>query len=139
MGSKIFLLLGLLMAIVLLISSEVAARDLAETSADLNQNAEEAKETNGFDDAKDRGYGNPGYGGGRGGYGGHPGGGRGGNGGYPGGRGGNGGYPGGGRGGYGGGHCRYGCCGRGYYGRGCRCCSYAGEAVEANTEDKPRN
>ncbi|KAJ4713618.1 Glycine-rich protein [Melia azedarach] len=135
MGSKVFLVLGLLMAIVLLISSEVAARDLAETSTDLNQNAEEA---NGFDDAKDGGYG--GYPGGRGGYGGYPGGGRGGYGGYPGGgRGGYGGYPGGGRGGYGGGHCRYGCCGRGYYGGGCRCCSYAGEAVEANTEDKPQN
>ncbi|KAH9793538.1 hypothetical protein WN944_011044 [Citrus x changshan-huyou] len=134
MGSKVFLMLGLLVSIVLLISSEAAARDLAETSNDDQKNGEVAGETNGVDDAKyNGGYG--GYpGGGRGGYGGYPGGGRGGYGGYP----GRGGYGGGGR-GHGGGYCRYGCCGRGYYGRGCRCCSYAGEAVNAQTEAEPQN
>ncbi|KDO58487.1 hypothetical protein CISIN_1g032762mg [Citrus sinensis] len=119
MGSKVFLMLGLLVSIVLLISSEAAARDLAETSNDDQKNGEVAGETNGVDDAKYNG-----------GYGGYPGGGRG----YP----GRGGYGGGGR-GHGGGYCRYGCCGRGYYGRGCRCCSYAGEAVNAQTEAEPQN
>ncbi|CAK9133402.1 unnamed protein product [Ilex paraguariensis] len=145
MGSKAFLFLGLSMAIVLLITSEVAARELAETST-TNENTDE---TNGVDDAK---YPGGGYGGNPGGgYGGYPGGGYGG---YPGG--GYGGYPGGGRGGYGsrsgyggrggnggrggGGNCYYGCCGRGYYGSGCgRCCSYAGEAMDVETEAKPHN
>ncbi|CBI28785.3 unnamed protein product, partial [Vitis vinifera] len=168
MGSKAFVFLALLWAVLLLISSEVAARDLAETSTEQKK-TEVAAKTNGVDDAKYPGYGgypgggNGGYPGG--GYGGYPGGGNGGypgggNGGYPGGGnggypgGGNGGYPGGGnggsgrggyggnqgRGGYGGGYCRYGCCSGGSYGRGCRrCCSYAGEAVEAETKAKPQN
>ncbi|KAI9176324.1 hypothetical protein LWI28_001390 [Acer negundo] len=113
MGSKGFLLLGLLAAIVLLIiSSEVAARDLDETSTAVKPNAND--ETSGsLDDAK---YG--GYGGGRGGYGG--------------------GRDGGGYGG--GGHCRYGCCGDYYGGGGCRCCFYPGEVAEdAEIEAKPHN
>nr|CEG62450.1 Glycine rich protein [Cucumis sativus] len=115
MSSKAFVFLGLFLAFVLLLSSEVAARDLAETSSKTDNEA--TVETNGVEDAKygrggyDRGYGgghDRGYGGGRGGYGrGH--------------YGGRGGY-GGGRGGYGRG-CRYGRCGH-------KCCSYAGEVVE---------
>ncbi|KAB1199214.1 Glycine-rich protein [Morella rubra] len=127
MGSKAFLLLGLMFAIVLLISSEVAARDLAETTSE--QHAEAATMGSEVDDAK---YQGGGYGGGPGGgYGGGPGGGYGG---------------GPGRGGYGGGGggrergCYYGCCRRAYYGRGCeRCCSYAGEAVDAETKAEPQN
>ncbi|CDP22199.1 unnamed protein product [Coffea canephora] len=69
-------------------------------------------ETNGVEEAR--------YGGG--GYGGYPGEGYGG-------------YPGGGYGG-GGGYCRYGCCGRSYYGRGCRCCAYPGQAVDAEPQNK---
>ncbi|KAJ1389034.1 Glycine rich protein [Sesbania bispinosa] len=142
MGSKkaLILILGLL-AMVLLISSEVAARDLAETSSNSKEGHEVVEKTNGVNDAKYGGY--PGYGGGYGGgYPGYGGGypGRGGyGGGYPGRGGYGGGYPG--RGGYGGGYpgrggyCRYGCCGGGYYG-GCRRCCYAGEAV---TEDNTHN
>nr|XP_027116945.1 glycine-rich protein-like [Coffea arabica] len=111
MGSKAILFLCLL-AVVLMIALEVTARDLAE-----NTNAAE-KSTNGLEESKYPG----------GGYGGNPGGGYGG---YP-----DGGY-GGGRGGYGGGRCHYGCCGRGYYG--CRCCTYAGEAVDAKPETEPQN
>ncbi|CAA3029330.1 Hypothetical predicted protein [Olea europaea subsp. europaea] len=112
MGSKTILLLGLL-AMVLLIASEVSARKLSQTSDD-----KEAEKTNGVDEAKYQG----------GGYGGYPGGG------YPGG-----GY-GGNRGGYGGGgQCRYGCCRRSYYRGSCRCCTYAGEAVDAEPEAKPHN
>ncbi|GAV62404.1 GRP domain-containing protein [Cephalotus follicularis] len=93
MGFKVFLFLGLLSAIVLLISSNVAARDLAETSTE-----EANKETNGVNDAK--------YGDDRGGWGGgHEGGWRGPGGGYEGGRGG--GYRGGGGRGYG---YYHGCC-----------------------------
>ncbi|KAK0588473.1 hypothetical protein LWI29_001469 [Acer saccharum] len=131
MGSKGFLLLGLLAAIVLLIiSSEVAARDPDETSTAVKPNAND-EASGSLGDAK---YG--GYGGGRGGYGGGHGGG-----GYGGGRGG-GGYGGGrGRGGYGGGgHCRYGCCGDYYGGGGCRCCFYPGDVAEdAEIEAKPHN
>ncbi|XP_027166152.1 cold and drought-regulated protein CORA-like [Coffea eugenioides] len=82
MGSKAILFLCLLV-VVLMIASEVTARDLAE-----NSNAAE-KSTNGLEESKYPG----------GGYGGYPGGGYGG---YP-----DGGYGGGGR----GGRCRYGCCG----------------------------
>ncbi|XP_022849347.1 glycine-rich protein 3 short isoform-like [Olea europaea var. sylvestris] len=125
MGSKTILLLGLL-AMVLLIASEVSARELSQTSTD-----KEAEKTNGVEESK--------YGGGNGGYpgGGYPGGGYGGNhgGGYGGNRGG--GY-GGNRGG-GGGYCRHGCCGQKHYGGGCRCCTYAGEAVDAEPEAKPHN
>ncbi|KAA8524780.1 hypothetical protein F0562_011203 [Nyssa sinensis] len=118
MGSRVILFLVLSLAFVLLITSEVAARELAETSTS-KENTHEAEESNGIDNTK--------YGG----YGGYPGGGYGG---YPGG-----GY-GGGRGGYGGGHCRHSCCRRSDHGRGCsRCCSYAGEAMDAETETKPHN
>ncbi|CAN6701883.1 unnamed protein product [Malus baccata var. baccata] len=109
MVSKTFICFGLLLAIVLLISSEVAA-NAAETTTNPN----------GVGDAK---YGG-GYKGdpGRGGYGGNPS--RGGYGGNP-GRGGNGG---GGR----GGRCYYGCCRWSYNGREClRCCNHAGQAVDA--------
>ncbi|RVW59891.1 hypothetical protein CK203_100549 [Vitis vinifera] len=113
MGSKAFVFLALLWAVLLLISSEVAARDLAETSTEqertnvhyinliyLKTAAEAAAKTNGVDDAKYPGNGGPpamGYG-------------------DPGGE--NGGYPGGGNGGYPG------------HGR---------EAVEAETKAKPQN
>ncbi|KVI10658.1 abscisic acid and environmental stress-inducible protein-like [Cynara cardunculus var. scolymus] len=117
MASKTFLLLALAFAVVLLVSSQIAAaKDLDESEV------EDAKY--GRDD---RGYYN---GGGRGGYNG------GGRGGYNNG-GGRGGYNnGGGRGGYnhgggrGRGYCRYGCCGGGrYYNGGCRCCSTLAEAT----------
>ncbi|OWM79776.1 glycine-rich protein-like [Punica granatum] len=65
MSSRVFLLLGLLAAIVLLLASDAAARDLAETTST------EKNEENGVDDAK--------YSDGRGGYNGqYPGGGYGG-------------------------------------------------------------
>ncbi|GAV88640.1 GRP domain-containing protein [Cephalotus follicularis] len=101
MGFKFFLLLAL--AIVLLISSNVVARDLAETST-VNENEEANKETKGVNDEKYGGWGGyGGYGGGGRGYGGYGGyGGRGGGwGGGGGGYGGYGGYGGGGYGGYG--------------------------------------
>ncbi|KAL9250432.1 hypothetical protein AKJ16_DCAP26554 [Drosera capensis] len=122
MSSKLIFVFLAFLAIVLAISSEANARDLAEKST------EEAT----FGDAKYYGYGpgyggyGPGYGGygGRGGYGGYGGrGGYGGYGGYP--RGGYGGYPGGGYGGYRGGG--YG----GYPGHG----GYIGHA-DAKVEDK---
>ncbi|KAF3455393.1 hypothetical protein FNV43_RR00016 [Rhamnella rubrinervis] len=98
MGSKAFVFLGLLLAIVVLISSEVSARDLAaETSTDKEH--EEPNELN--EDGRS------GYNGGRGGYPGHGGGG----GGYPGHGGGGGGYPG--HGGGGGGYPGHGGRGRG--------------------------
>ncbi|KAF3456034.1 hypothetical protein FNV43_RR00677 [Rhamnella rubrinervis] len=117
MGSKAFLFLGLLLAIVLLISSEVSARDLAETSPD-NKNVDAIGKPDGVSETQYGGYPGGGYNGGRGGY--------------------NGGSP---RHGGGGGSCYYGCCRRSYYGRGCsRCCSYAGEAVDAEPEAaKPHN
>ncbi|KAK4420068.1 Glycine-rich protein [Sesamum alatum] len=124
MGSKAIIFVGFFLAIVLLISSEVAARELAETSKAVDA-SKEAEKTNGaaVDDVK---YPGGGYGGPGGGYGG-PGGGRGG-------------YPG--RGGYNGrrgGYCRYGCCGRRYYGGGCRCCTYAGEKADAEALAKPQH
>ncbi|RZC75826.1 hypothetical protein C5167_000064 [Papaver somniferum] len=110
---RFFILLGLLIAVDALISSEVsAAKDLAERTRETAENNE-------LQDAK--------YGGNQGGY---PG-----NGGYQGG----GGYPGnGGGGGRGGGgrrggayRCRHGCCDRGGYYRGdCRNCCYS--AAQAN-------
>ncbi|KAK4770220.1 hypothetical protein SAY87_030752 [Trapa incisa] len=125
MNSRVFLLLGLLAAFVLLFASEVMARELAETTS-----ATDKKDADGVKDAKYPG----------GGYGGYPGGGYGG---YPGG--GYGGYPGGGYGGYpggrygGGGRCRYGCCGGGGYYRRCRCCASAAEAAQKGVEVKPQN
>nr|CAN72295.1 hypothetical protein VITISV_041009 [Vitis vinifera] len=83
MGSKAFVFLALLWAVLLLISSEVAARDLAETSTE-QEKTEAAAKTNGVDDAKYPGNGGPpamGYGDPGGENGGYPGGG---NGGYPG-------------------------------------------------------
>ncbi|XP_075512075.1 uncharacterized protein LOC142547596 isoform X1 [Primulina tabacum] len=129
MGYKALVFLGFLVAMALLISSEVAARELAETtnSVEASQETEETEVGDQYGGGYGRGRG--GYGGGRGGYGG--------------GRGGRGGYGGGGRGGYGGGRggrCRYGCCGGGRYGGGCRCCSYAGQAVDPDfVEDETQN
>ncbi|KAK6151838.1 hypothetical protein DH2020_014473 [Rehmannia glutinosa] len=113
MGSKVIVFLVLFLATVFLISSEVAARELEETSNTVDTSLiNTAKETNGeVNDAKYPG----------GGYGGYPGGGYGG-----------------GRGGYGrgrGGYCRYGCCGRSYYRGGCRCCTYAGEKADAEPQN----
>ncbi|KAG5545705.1 hypothetical protein RHGRI_018000 [Rhododendron griersonianum] len=91
MGSKVIVFLGLFLAIVLLITSEVTAKDLAETSTSTEQ-------TNGVEDAKyggEHGRGG-GHEGGRGGHGGRGGG-------YEGGHGGRGGGHEGGRGGRGGG------------------------------------
>ncbi|KAJ4713616.1 Glycine-rich protein [Melia azedarach] len=120
MGSKIFLLFGVSTAIfvLLLISSEVEARDLAESSptTDLKKKAKEAATVpNGIKDGPYLGYGDP-----PGGYGAPPGG------------------------GYAnvprGSGCPYGCCRGGYNGKGCTCCSYAGQAaVQANNQPKPHN
>ncbi|XP_031262229.1 galectin-3-like [Pistacia vera] len=52
MGSRAFLLSGLLLAILLLISSEVAARDLAQTSTEKQNAKESSTGTNGVDEAK---------------------------------------------------------------------------------------
>ncbi|XP_074365530.1 glycine-rich protein HC1-like [Apium graveolens] len=124
MGSKIVLLLGLSIAFAVLISSEVAARDLAETTT------------------QPEGYHGGGYNNGGGGY--HNGGGGYNNGGgYHNGGGGynnGGGYHNGGGGGYhnGGG-------GGGHHGGGCyhychgRCCSAAEEAALKATQVKPQN
>ncbi|XP_041006074.1 glycine-rich protein-like [Juglans microcarpa x Juglans regia] len=72
MGSKAFVLLGLVLACIMLlmISSEVAARDLAETSSD-QENAEFTKDIDGVNGIVDT-DGN--YGGGKGKYGGRRGG-----------------------------------------------------------------
>ncbi|XP_073145589.1 glycine-rich protein-like [Henckelia pumila] len=134
MGSKALVFVGIFVAMLFLISSEVAARELAETTNSVDASTETE-----VGDQYGGGYGSGrgGYGSGRGGYGGGRGGYGGGRGGY--GGGGRGGY-GGGRGGYGGGgRCPYGCCGgRGYYR--CRCCSYAGEAVDPDfVEAETRN
>nr|XP_027116946.1 prisilkin-39-like [Coffea arabica] len=136
MSSKKLLLSCISLPIVLMITSQVDARELAETSTSVsvdNSKTEEAKYPGGYGGYPGGGYGGypgGGYGGyPGGGYGGYPGGGYGG---YPGGR--YGGYPGGGRGGYGG-NCRFGCCGRNYYGGGCRCCYYPGQAVDAEPQN----
>ncbi|CAH9142261.1 unnamed protein product [Cuscuta epithymum] len=136
MASKAFILTGLSLTLVLLVASEVSARDLAETST--KNVAEKANEDHKHVD----GYGGGGhYGGGGGGPygggGGHYGGGGGQYGGGGGQYGGGGGHygGGGGHGGGGGGHggCRYGCCG---YGCG-RCCSYQGEAADEAAAGQP--
>ncbi|XP_010557682.1 PREDICTED: glycine-rich protein 3 short isoform-like [Tarenaya hassleriana] len=124
MASKSLVLLGLF--VVLLVASEVAARDLAETST--HKNNEVAEETHHPDQYGGRYGGGGHYGGGGGHYGG--------GGGHYGGGGGHYGGGGGHRGGGGGGGCRYGCCYRGYYGCS-RCCSYAGEAVQTQPENEP--
>ncbi|KAL7145357.1 hypothetical protein ABFS83_07G077200 [Erythranthe nasuta] len=112
MASKAIVYLVLFLAMVVFMSSEVAARDLTQTSNTVDTSTE-VEETNGaVNDAK--------YGGGNGGYGGNYGGGRGSN--YGGGR---------------GGRCRYGCCGRSYYRGGCRCCTFAGQKVDAKPQPKP--
>ncbi|XP_049370062.1 glycine-rich cell wall structural protein-like isoform X3 [Solanum verrucosum] len=151
MGLKAFILLSLVLAIFAIVTSDVAAGELAESSTTTMENTKKSEKKNEVNDAKypGGGYGGyPGGGGGRGGYGGYPGGGggRGGYGGYPGGgggRGGYGGYPGGGRGrggGGGGGYCSYGCCERNYYGNGCnRCCYSKSEAMNKVTQAKPHN
>ncbi|XP_055812026.1 glycine-rich protein-like [Solanum dulcamara] len=115
MGLKVFMLLSLALAILVILTSEVAARELAESSTNTVEITKKSEKENEINDAKYPGGGYPG-----GGYGGYPGGGYGGYpgrwyGGYP-GRWYGGGYP-------GGGYCRYGCCRRNYYGDGCyRCC-----------------
>ncbi|KAL3329403.1 hypothetical protein AABB24_036474, partial [Solanum stoloniferum] len=142
MGLKAFILLILVLAIFAIVTSDVAARELAESSTTTMENTKKSEKKNEVNDAKYPGGGYGGYPGG-----GYPGGGRGGYGGYPGGgggRGGYGGYPGGGRGhgrgGYGGGYCSYGCCERNYYGNGCnRCCYSKSEAVNKVTQAKPHN
>ncbi|XP_042752169.1 dormancy-associated protein 2-like [Lactuca sativa] len=125
MSSKTFLLLALVLATILFISSEMAAAKNLEP----NNHSEVEDAKYGGDD---RGYNNGGggYNNGGGGY-------NNGGGGYNngGGRYNNGGgryNNGGGRynGGRGGGYCRYGCCGGGrYYNGGCRCCSTYAEAT----------
>ncbi|MQM21426.1 hypothetical protein Taro_054465, partial [Colocasia esculenta] len=116
MACKVFILGLVLVAALLLISSEVSARELVEEAG--------AKEKEAIEGSKQYG-----------GYGGYPGGGYGG-------------YPGGGYGGYPRGvyyppwrrpypYCRWGCCGRGWYGR-CRCCIYPGEVPEAGVEAEPK-
>ncbi|KAL0283305.1 UNVERIFIED_CONTAM: hypothetical protein Sradi_2017500 [Sesamum radiatum] len=74
MGSKAIIFLIFFLATVLLISSEVAARELAQTSTAIDA-SKEAEKTNGaaVDDVKYPGGGYGGYPGG--GYGGYPGGG----------------------------------------------------------------
>ncbi|XP_060182626.1 glycine-rich protein-like isoform X1 [Lycium barbarum] len=145
MNSKAFLFLGLCLAIFIMISTEVLARELAETSTTIEEDSKKSEHKNEVHEAQYGGYPGGGYPGGGHHGGGYPGGGHGG-GGYPGGgRGGGGrgggGYPGGGRGGGGGrrgGYCRYGCCRRDYHG--CyRCCSYKGEAMDKVTQAKPQN
>ncbi|XP_056177538.1 glycine-rich protein-like [Syzygium oleosum] len=128
MSSRVLILLSVLVSCVLVISSEVSFRELAETTSKVEDATSTATtETNDVNDAKYGGYG--GYQGGRE----YPGSGSRG---YP----GQGGH-GSGRGGYGQ-CCPYGCCGsrRRHYGGGsCRCCAYAGEAAETEPEEKPQN
>ncbi|KAM6548438.1 hypothetical protein CsatB_020114 [Cannabis sativa] len=116
MGSKTLVYIGLLLAIVLLICSDVAAKEQADINAAENKNVDATP--NGVDDAK--------YGGNNGGYPGNGGGGS---------R--NGGFSGGGsRGGRS--RCYHSCCRWNYRRDECvRCCSYAGETVI--TEAKPHN
>ncbi|XP_059297480.1 glycine-rich protein-like isoform X2 [Lycium ferocissimum] len=114
MGSKAFLFLGLVLAIFLMIRSEVVARELAETS-NLKSDNENEVHVDGLEDYVQHGIGNDG----RGGY-----------------------YGGGGHGHRGGGYkrkgCRYGCCKK--YNYVCkRCCSSAGEAMDKVTEAQPQN
>ncbi|KAI8562620.1 hypothetical protein RHMOL_Rhmol03G0048900 [Rhododendron molle] len=52
MGSKAMVFLGLFLAIALLISSEVTARDLAETTTTSTTPTTADQQTNGIDDAK---------------------------------------------------------------------------------------
>ena len=114
MSSKLFILLGLCLAVSLLIASEVSARELAETTVHASSDTTEADKRNEHIDGYGGGGGHYGGGGGHyGGGGGHYGGG----GGHYGGGGGH--YGGGG----GGGHCRHGYCGHG-------CCGYKGEAAD---------
>ncbi|KAL3329400.1 hypothetical protein AABB24_036474 [Solanum stoloniferum] len=113
MGLKAFILLILVLAIFAIVTSDVAARELAESSTTTMENTKKSEKKNEVNDAKYPG----------GGYGGYPGGGRGH-----------------GRGGYGGGYCSYGCCERNYYGNGCnRCCYSKSEAVNKVTQAKPHN
>ncbi|XP_060180667.1 uncharacterized protein LOC132610382 [Lycium barbarum] len=99
MGSKAFMVLGIVLAIFLVLTSEVAARELAQSSTTSQDNGQENELNDAkFLDVVIHGHrGGMGRGMGRGGFEGGYGGGRGYNGGYP--RGGYGGYyPGGGRG-----------------------------------------
>ncbi|KAM6548440.1 hypothetical protein CsatB_020116 [Cannabis sativa] len=130
MGSKTLVYVGLLLAVVLLICSEVAAKEQAVNTVE-NKN----------DDAKYGNYngypGNGGNGGGHNGgyYQGGGGGGGGSGGGYHNGGGGGGG---GGGGSWGSHHCYHSCCQWSYGHKQClKCCSYAGQTVI--TEAKPHN
>ncbi|KAI3769592.1 hypothetical protein L6452_00701 [Arctium lappa] len=119
MASRTFLLLALAFAVVLLVTSEVAA------AKDLASNPDSEIDGRG---GYNKGGGGGGYNNGGGGHGGYNNGG--GHGGYNNG-GGRGGYNnGGGHGGRGGGYnrCRHGCCGGRYHG-GCKCCSSFAEAT----------
>ncbi|KAF3626087.1 glycine-rich cell wall structural protein [Capsicum chacoense] len=105
MGLKAFIILSFVLAIFVILKSDVAARELAESSTNTVEMTKTFEKANEVNDAKYPGGGYPG-----GGYGGYPGG-------YP-GRWYGGGYP-------GGEYCRYGCCRRNYYGDVCyRCCNY---------------
>ena len=122
MNAKTVLTLGLLLAVFFLVSSEVAAKDVAEAT-EKSVEVDPAVETENYGKGGGYGGGSKGYGGGGKGYGG-----------------GHGGY-GGGHGGYGGGHGKYG----GGYGGGCkyhcghRCCTAAEEAAFVAAEAKPQN
>nr|CAA36547.1 unnamed protein product [Petunia x hybrida] len=112
MGSKAFLILGLCLTILFLISSEAFARELAENTDQLksaNKNEAQVDGRSGYNGIGEDGY-----------YGGRKGKGRG-------------------KGKGGGGYCRYGCCRKGYY-KGCKkCCSYAGQAMDKVTETNSHN
>ncbi|XP_073136295.1 uncharacterized protein [Henckelia pumila] len=130
MGLKTIFFLGFFLA-ASLISSEVAARQLAGTSNSVDKPKNEVDETNEITEEQYPGGGFGGFPGG--GFGGYPG-----FGGFPGG--GFGGYPGGGGGGYlggiGGEGCPFGCCGPSYFRPGsCTCCSYAGQALDVNSQN----
>ncbi|KAH0640657.1 hypothetical protein KY285_037243 [Solanum tuberosum] len=106
MGLKVFILLSLALAIFVTLTSEVAARELAEGSTNTVE-INKSQMENEVNEAK---YPGDGFGGGYGGYGGYPG--RWYGGGYPGGR-----------------YCRFGCCPRNFYGDGgCFRCCYPGES-----------
>ncbi|KAK4787714.1 hypothetical protein SAY86_011547 [Trapa natans] len=120
MNSRVFVLLGLLAAFVLLFTSEVAARELAQTTS-----ATDKKDADGANDDMYPGGGYGQYPGG--GYGGYPGGGYGR---YQGGR-----YPG--PGGGRGRRCDHLCCSA--FTRDCTCCTSAAEAAQKGVVIKPKN
>nr|XP_004247911.1 glycine-rich protein 3 short isoform-like [Solanum lycopersicum] len=107
MGLKLFILLTLALAVFITLTSEVAARELVESSTNTVE-INKSEMENEVNEAKFPG---DGFGGGYGGFMG----------------GGYGGYPG--RWYGGGGYCRFGCCRRNFYGDGgCIRCCYPGES-----------